>query len=48
MYKKQAQHFVDSIYKKTKPIIDIEDAIKTQNIIDKCFLSQKTGKKIRV
>ena len=48
MYKIQAKHFIESIIKRKKPIIDINDALKTQEIIDKAFVSQKTGKLIKI
>tara|TARA_A100001015_G_C15015632_1_gene725364 strand:+ start:1357 stop:2373 length:1017 start_codon:yes stop_codon:yes gene_type:complete len=46
MYKTQANYFIDCIKKRRKSNIDINDAIKTQKIIDKSFKSQKKGKLI--
>ena len=41
MYPLQAKHFYDCIFNNEKPMIDIEDSIKTQKIIDACFKSNE-------
>ena len=44
MYLTQADHFLNSVIKKQKPIIDILDGVKTQKVIDTSFLSSKKEK----
>jgi predicted dehydrogenase len=44
MYPNQARYFVDCIKSGNKPSTDIEDAIKTQKVIDASFKSSIAGK----
>ena len=46
MYTNQTKYFVDCLKKGSKTMIDIYDAMKTQEIIDKSFLSSKEKKLI--
>ncbi len=48
MYPNQTQHYINCIEGKSKPIIDIQDALKTQNVIDKCFESSSIKKLIKI
>jgi len=49
MYNNQAKFFVHLLSsRKIKNFLDIDDAMKTQNIIDKSFLSSKKMKKIKL
>ena len=49
MYNNQAKFFVHLLSsRKIKNFLDIDDAMKTQNIIDKSFLSSKKMKKINL
>lgn len=48
MYLTQADHFLNSVIKKQKPIIDILDGVKTQKVIDTSFLSSKKKKMIKI
>ena len=48
MYPKQAKHFVNCLKRKEKEKINIEDALKTQKIIDKSFYSSKINKLVRI
>ena len=49
MYDNQAKYFMNLLkFKKVKNFLNIEDAIKTQRIIDKSFLSSKQKKKLNL
>ena len=48
MYPNQAKHFYECITNKTKTLIDIDDAIKTQKIIDLAFESNKQRKLLKL
>ena len=48
MYLTQADHFLNSVIKKQKPIIDILDGVKTQKVIDTSFLSSKKKKMTKI
>lgn len=48
MYKQQALYFIDCINKKKRTTIDINDALKTQSIIDSAFLSSKIKKVVKI
>ena len=44
MYQTQAQHFIKCVRGEAKSIIDIEDALKTQKVVDAAFASSDSGK----
>ncbi len=48
MYPNQAKHYVDCINKISKESVNIEDALKTQKIIDASFESSNQGKMIEI
>ena len=48
MYPNQARHFIHCISTKNKPLIDLNDAIKTQEIIDAAFRSSENGNLINL
>jgi len=48
MYDKQASYFVKCLKSKKSTFIDINDALKTQNVIDASFLSSKLRKNIKI
>ena len=48
MYPNQAKHYVDCINKIKKESVNIEDALKTQKIIDASFESSNQGKMIEI
>ena len=48
MYKQQAFYFMDCINKRKRTIIDINDALKTQSIIDSAFLSSKIKRNVKI
>ncbi len=48
MYKQQAFYFINCINKRKRAIIDIDDALKTQSIIDSAFLSSKIKRNIKI
>jgi len=48
MYPKQAKYFYDCVIKKKKCINNIEEALKTQKVIDAAFKSNITKKNVRI
>lgn len=48
MYDKQAVHFIKCLKSKKFTLIDINDALKTQGVIDASFLSSKLKKNIKI
>ena len=48
MYDKQAEHFIKCISKEETSEIDLNDAIKTQKVIDAAFKSSESGKLISI
>ena len=48
LYPKQAAHFYNCLYNDEQPLIDIDDAIRTQGIIDAAFKSNKTDRLISI
>jgi predicted dehydrogenase len=48
MYDKQSKHFVECISKKIEPKINLDDAIKTQAVIDGAFESSQSKKLINI
>ncbi len=48
MYPNQTKHYLECLKNKTTPLIDINDALKTQLIIDKCFESSSKKKMVKI
>ncbi len=48
MYDAETKHFINCVDGKEKPLIDLEDGIKTMKVLEAAFVSSERGKRIEI